>query len=222
MDRVLQRQPSVLVADSHRLLLDTLAALLAPDFLVLRCLTDAGSLLTTACELQPDLALVDINMPGLGGVEVASRLHLLLPGCRLIFLTAKSAPPVASEAFARGAAGFLLKTDTAEEVLHALQTVAEGGRYLSSSIAGGDPARLAEILESSATPLSSRERAVLGLAAAGVPMKEIACRFGITPRTVAFHKYRGMATLGLHRQADLVRFALEQGWLSSPTPSSPA
>lgn len=220
MDRVLQRQPSVLIADDHRLLLDTLAALLAPNFLVLRCLTDAGSLLATACELRPDIALIDINMPCLGGVEVASRLRQHLPGCRLIFLTAKSTPSVVGEAFARGAAGFLLKTDTAEEVLCALRTVTEGGRYLSPSIAGGDLARLAEILESSATPLSSRERAVLGLAAAGVPMKEIACRFGITPRTVAFHKYRGMATLGLRRQADLVRFALEHGWLGSP-PSSP-
>lgn len=212
------RQPSVLIVDDYRLLVDSLSALLAPDFAVLRCVTRDEDLLAAACKLQPDIALIDINMPSLGGVEIACKLRRLLPDCRLIFLTAEPAPETAAQAFARGASGFLLKTDTAKEVLRALRTVADGGSYLSTSIAGGDPTKLAEVTASSGDPLSPREREVLRLAAGGVQMKEIARQLGISPRTVAFHKYRGMAALGLRRQADLVRFALNRGWLNHSAP----
>lgn len=213
------RRASVLIADDHRLLVDTLSALLAPDFTILRCVGDGEALIEAARELCPDIALIDINMPRLGGLEAASELRRLLPGCRLIFLTAECALETAAEAFVRGASGYVLKTDSAEEVSRALCVVAAGGTYLSPSIMGGDSAKLPASPVTPREPLSQREREVLGSAAAGVPMKEIARQLGISPRTVAFHKYRGMAALGLRRQADLVRFAVDHDWLRHPVPA---
>ena len=213
------RRASVLIADDHRLLVDTLSALLAPDFTILRCVGDGEALIAAARELHPDIALIDINMPRLGGLEAASELRRLLPECRLIFLTAECAPETAAEAFARGASGYVLKTDSAEVVSRALGIVAAGSTYLSASIADGDPTKLLASPIAPGEPLSRREREVLGLTAAGVPMKEIARQLGISPRTVAFHKYRGMAALGLRRHADLVRFAVDHDWLRHPAPA---
>ncbi len=210
------RRARVLIADDFRLLVDTLAHLLAAEFTVLPPVTDGEALFAAAVRLRPDMAIIDLNMPRLSGFAAAHALRRELPECRLVVLTAEQGEEVAARAFACGVAGFLLKTDSAEEVLHALRRIAAGGRYLSAAIAGGDVTRLPPVAEPHCNSLSPREREVLCLAAAGVPMKEIGRKLGITPRTVAFHKYRGMAVLGLRHQADLLRHALERGWLNPP------
>lgn len=220
-------RPSVLIADNRRLLADMLSAMLAAEFDVLRCVSDGGALLVAAEELRPDIALVDLDMPCLApscpdGLQAAEELHRRQPECRLVLLTSEPIAQIAAHAFARGARGFLLTTDSAEEVLRGLRTIAGGGRHLSSAIAGGDLTKLRFVPAATTSPLSPREREVLGLAASGLPMKAIARHLGIAPRTVAFHKYRGMATLGLRHQADLVRFALERGWLTHPNPPAPS
>ena len=207
------RLPTVVLADDHKLLAETLAVLLAPEFTVLRCVSDGAELVAAACELHPDIALIDVNMPGLSGLEAGPTLRRLLPDCRLVYLTAAQDPTAAAEAFALGASGFLLKNCTGAELIKTLHTVLGGGTYLSEAIAGGDPANLPGARADPMRRLSPREREVLRLAAGGSAMKEIARQLGIAPRTVAFHKYRGMATLGLRRQSELVRFALEHGMM---------
>ncbi len=201
--------PSVVLADDHRLLADTLAVLLAPEFTILRCVSDGAALIAAACELHPDIALIDVNMPRMNGLEAGEALRRLLPDCRLVYLTATQDPAAAAEVFAFGASGFLLKSCTSAELIEALHVVYRGGTYLSEAIAGGDLANLPGARADPIRRLTPREREVLRLAAGAMAMKEIARQLGIAPRTVAFHKYRGMATLGLRRHSDLVRFALE-------------
>lgn len=211
---VATRRPGVVIADDHTLLADTLGLLLAPEFAVLRCVTDGEALIAAARELRPDIALIDVNMPRMGGLEAGPVVRRLLPGCCLVYMAADPDPALAAEAFALGASGYLLKTCAAAELIDALRIVLAGDTYLSAEIARDDLAGFPVAGMDIARRLSSREHAVLRLAAGGIPMKEIGRELGISPRTVAFHKYRGMASLGLRRQSELVRFALENGMMA--------
>jgi DNA-binding CsgD family transcriptional regulator len=122
----------------------------------------------------------------------------------------------AARAFAAGALGYLLKSDSGQQLRRALETIRRGRRWLSPAIAGGDPEALLSRLrepEGRGHPPGPRAREVIRLLAQGHSMKEAAWRLGITPRTVAFHKYGAMQSLGIGSSAELVRHALEAGWL---------
>ncbi len=202
--------PSLIIADDHLLMLDSLTTLLAPQFRIVASV-HTGEALVEAARLTPDIALVDVGMPDLDGIEAGVRLRRLSPRTALVFMTVDADPRLAARAFGHGASGYVLKSDTAHDLLEALRLVADGGTYLTKMIAGGDIARLAAARDDRLAKLSPREREVLRYSAAGVAMKEVARRLRISPRTVAFHKYRGMATLGLRGQAELLGFALQHG-----------
>lgn len=210
----------LLVADDHLLVLDSLTALLATEFEVVGAVSSGEALVEAAARLAPDLALVDVGMPGLNGIEAGVQLRRLSPKTALVFMTMDADPRLAAAAFAEGASGYVLKSDTVRDLVGALRVVADGGMYLTRAIAGGDIASLVTPRRDGLAKLSAREREVLRYSAAGVAMKEVANRLRITPRTVAFHKYRGMATLGLRTQAELLGFALEHGLIdrNSTTP----
>jgi DNA-binding NarL/FixJ family response regulator len=128
-----------------------------------------------------------------------------------VFLTVNEDPQMAAEAFALGASGYLLKNSTATELHDAIRAVLGGRRYLSKRMAGGDPDRLpaAATADRPLEQLTLRERDVLKLLAEGLTMKQIGAALGIATRTVAFHKYRMMESLGLRTSAELVSFAVE-------------
>lgn len=213
MTPVESARPTVLLADDHPLMLDAIASLLAPDFHVVGAVGDGAALVAEAQRLQPTVIVSDVNMPHMGGLEAARRLRSLVPATRVVFLTVNEDPRLAAEAFRLGAMGWVLKTASALELATAVRAAQRAQRYLSPRIASGRisdlpvPGRTAVGVDE----LTTREREVLTWLARGKDMKETAAELGITPRTVAFHKYRVMDALGIRTSAELVRFAAEHG-----------
>ena len=151
-------------------------------------------------------------MPRLSGLEAARRIRERLPGIRFIFLTMHNDPELAAEAFRAGASAYVLKSSPAKELLLAIRTVLSGEQYLPAMVGNEPPGqqnrRAGDV--SDAQVLSPRGQEVLRLLAGGRTMKETAARLGITPRTVAFHKYRIMQQLSLRSSAELVQFAVRR------------
>src|SRR5262245_32990867 len=201
----------VLLADDHVLLLEAFRRMLEPAVEVVGAVKDGAALVEQALALEPDLVVADVSMPRMNGLEAARRLRGELPRTRVVFLTVNEDPQMAAEAFALGASGYLLKSSTATELHEAIRAVLSGRRYLSQRLAGGDPEALpaAACADRPLEQLTLRERDVLKLLAEGLTMKQIGAELGIAARTVAFHKYRMMETLGVHTSAELVSFAVE-------------
>jgi DNA-binding NarL/FixJ family response regulator len=201
----------VLLADDHVLLLEAFRRMLEPSVEVVGAVADGAALVEQALALEPDLVVADVSMPRMNGLEAARRLRGELPRTRVVFLTVNEDPQMAAEAFALGASGYLLKSSTATELDEAIRAVLAGRRYLSQRLAGGDPEALpaAASAERPLEQLTLRERDVLKLLAEGLTMKQIGLELGIATRTVAFHKYRMMETLGVRSSAELVGFAVE-------------
>ena len=201
------------MADPHALVLDGLQRLIETEYRVVGSVADGESLVSEARRLRPDLIVSEIRLPVLGGLEAARRVLAERPGTRVVFLTTVEDPVIAAQAFALGAAGYLLKSSTSEQFLDGLRAVLAGRRVLSPRLGGGDP----DALPARGGPgdrrprLGPRAREVVRLLALGHSMKEAASVLGIATRTVAYHKYGAMATLGLGSSAELVRFAVGAG-----------
>jgi DNA-binding NarL/FixJ family response regulator len=202
------------MADDHRLVREAFARLLEPDCDVVGVVADGRALLAAALELRPDIVVLDVAMPLLNGLDAARQLKRLMPEIKLIFLTVSEDPDLAAEAFRAGASGYLLKNSAASELLKSIQEVSQGRFYVTPLATQGligsfvrepGPARGTGHL------LSERQSEVLQLLAEGRTMKEIARILKITPRTVAFHKYRIMEDLGIKSSAGLVQFAIKHG-----------
>lgn len=202
----------VLLAGPYRLLLDLLTNLLEPEFNVVGSINDSEALIETAERLRPDLLLADVGLPGPNVVSVFRRLRQRRSAIRLICLTAEPNEATAVGAFCAGASACLSRYCTAADLRRAMGAVLEGGRHVPSGFhardteAGVKGTRLI-------TRLSAREVQVLQLLIGGLPMKLVARQLGITPRTVAFHKYRAMNLLGLHGNKELMEFAIQNGLL---------
>ena len=202
----------VLLADDHTLLLEAFEKLLEPEYSVVGAVSDGRALLTAAAALRPDVIMLDIAMPLLNGLDAARQLKKTMPKVKLIFLTMNEDPNVASEAFRAGASGYLLKTSASSDLIKAIKEALCGRSYVSPIVAQG-------MLESfvrqpnddrDAPSLTPRQREVLQLLAEGLSMKEAAKILKVTPRTVAFHKYRMMEQLNIKNNADLIQFALRE------------
>jgi DNA-binding NarL/FixJ family response regulator len=203
--------PRVILADDHTLVADALSKLLAPHCEVVATVADGRALLDFATSLKPDVIVVDIAMPLLNGLEAGRQLKEKMPGVKLVFLTMNEDPELAVEAMKAGASAYLLKKSAASELLSAIQTVLRGKPYVTPQVARGmqevfvrDP--LGRKHPKGITP---RQREVVQLLAEGKSMKQVAYALKVTPRTVAFHKYRIMQDLGLRTNADLVQFAIK-------------
>ena len=206
------KRPRLVLADDHSLLLDALRQMLEREFTVLRTVTDGAALVDAANELRPDVVLCDVSMPRLSGLQAVQRIRRRLSQVHCIVLTMHDDPELAAQAFRSGASAYILKTTPASELLQAIRTVLAGEAYPHQVRRPAAPPatlrRVADVCE--AESLSSREREVLRLVAGGSTMKQAAAALGITPRTVAFHKYRIMRQLSLHSSAELVQFAVKR------------
>lgn len=160
--------------------------------------------------LRPDVAIVDVSMPELTGIEVARKTVNAGFRTRVVMLTMHEDPFAALQAQEAGAAGYVLKDNTFEELLIAVRTVAAGGTFVTPSI----QAKLMELQRHGAALLSRREREVIKLIALGHSSKEIGRLMGISPRTVDTYRSRLMDKLGLHTLADVVRYAVRTGMVS--------
>ncbi|HEV7364502.1 MAG TPA: response regulator transcription factor [Gemmatimonadales bacterium] len=205
-------RPRLLLADDHDLILAALHHLLEREFTVLRGVTDGEALVAAALELRPDVVLCDVTMPRLSGFQATQQVRQRLPQVRFIFLTMHDDPELAAEAFRAGASAYILKSAPPSELLHAIRTVVVGGSCPPKVQAQAErPAptrRITDVCEPE--NLSPREREVVRLVAGGRTMKEAAAALGITPRTVAFHKYRIMRQLSMRSSAELVQFAVKR------------
>jgi DNA-binding NarL/FixJ family response regulator len=201
--------PRLVIADDHALLLEAFERLLEGKYTVVATATDGEALVEQAITLEPDAIVTDLTMPRLSGLDAARAILPRLPPTRFVFLTVHEDVSIAAEAFRIGGAGFLLKRSAGSELDKALAIVLSGGRYLTPLVSGGDLDRLlgSDVPADPVSRLSAREREVLLLLAQGLPMKEVGRRLGITARTVAFHKYRLMESLGAKTNADLVQIA---------------
>ena len=213
----MSNRPTVIIADDHTLVAQACKKLLQREFDVVATVGDGRTLVRKAVELKPSAIVVDIHMPLLNGLDAGQQICKLLPDVKLLYVTMNPDPELAAEAFKRGASGYLLKSCAALEVLTALQSVLEGGVFISPIIMKEAIASFST--DRDATPgtelLTERQREVLQLLAEGRPMKQVADILNLTTRTVAFHKYRIMEALNLGRDAGIVRYALKNHILSA-------
>lgn len=206
------KRPRVLLADDHGLLLEAFEKLLEPHCDVVGKVGDGRALLTAAAELEPDVVVLDITMPQLDGVAAGRHLKKSHPDVKLIFLTVHEDPDLAEECMQMGASGYLLKGSAASELFEAIRCAMEGKTYVTPLPSRPvDATSSTSPVSSEPVPLTPRQREVVTLLAEGLSMKEAASRLGVTPRTIAFHKYRVMEEHGLKSNAELFQFAIRHG-----------
>jgi len=188
---------------------------LEPEFDVVGTAGNGHELLRMAVNLEPDVVLLDIGMPVLNGLDAGNQLKALLPAVKLVYLTMITDPEVALQAFDRGASGFLLKTCLADEVVSAVRKALRGNTFLSSELKEKVSRfrRRQEKIVGEGNRLTARQREVLQLLAEGKIMKEIGDILDVSPKTVAFHKYRIMEVLGAKSNAELVHYAIRNHML---------
>lgn len=202
----------ILLADDHTLVAEAIKKLLEPEFDVVGVVADGRSLVREACNLKPDVVLVDLNMPMLNGLDASEQLKAAHPGMKIIVLTMNEDAEIALQTMRTWASGYLLKKSAGSELVRAVREVLRGGKYVT-------PALEEVLAEMSAREprspeagrvLTQRQREVLQLLAEGHTMKEAAAILNVATRTVAFHKYRIMEDFGLTNNSELLRFAMKQ------------
>jgi DNA-binding NarL/FixJ family response regulator len=213
----------VYLADDHPVVLAGMKALVVsdPGLEVVGEARDGRTALRQAIALRPDVAVLDLSMPGLNGVEVARQLIAACPHCRVLVLTVHEDGAYLRQLLETGVVGYVLKRSATEELIRGIHAVAGGGIYLDPAIAGravGQAAHraLASADSSAGTDLSAREIEVLRLTAGGHSNKTIAARLLIGVRTVDTYKARAMVKLGFQNRVEVVRYALSKGWLTDP------
>src|SRR6266496_2645424 len=206
------KRARILLADDHALLLEAFENLLEPEFEVVATANDGRELLRKAAELKPDLIVLDISMPLLNGLDAGRQIKKILPTVKLVYLTMNQDLDLVTEALQMGANGYVLKNSAASELREAIRRGLRGGTYVTPLITRKmdgfllqDPMRRKQVIS-----LTPRQREVLQLLAEGRSMKEAAHILNLTPRTIAFHKYRMMDYFNIHSTAELVKFAGRQ------------
>jgi DNA-binding NarL/FixJ family response regulator len=201
----------ILIADDHEVVRAGVRGMLAsePDWEVCAEAEDGRRALALAVVLKPDLAVLDVAMPGLNGIDVARRLRRLLPKTGVLVLSMHHTASLVEDALDAGALGYVLKSDPIDVLVSAVQHVLTGQTYVSPQLCaeptvttfGKSANRLKD-------PLTRREREVLQLLSEGHGNKEIGAELGISPKTAETHRARLMTKLGLHSLASLVRYAV--------------
>jgi DNA-binding NarL/FixJ family response regulator len=215
----------VLVADDHTLVRDGVRALLAGagDITVVAEAGDGRDAIDKAAATRPDVVLLDIAMPGLGGLESVPELRRAVPNARIIILTQYAQPEYVRRFLHLGVAGYVLKKAATAELIAAIRAVHRGGLVV-------DPAVAADVLadvgrgraQTTADPydsLTDRERQVLKLVAEGRSNKEVAAFLDISVKTAMSHREHVMQKLDLHNRTDLMRFAMRRGLIPEEGPA---
>jgi len=208
------RPPRLLLADDHLLVAEALKSLLAAEFDLVGVVEDGLALIEAARKLRPDVIVADVTMPRLNGIGALLRLRQEGNQVPVVFLTMHRDVSFARRALEAGASGFVLKHSAPFELVQAIRAALEGRTYLTPQLA-------AEVLEAMnqgrgrpkdpIASLTPRQLEVLQLLAEGRSAKEVAASLAISSRTVEFHKYQMMETLGLHTSAELIHFAIKNG-----------
>lgn len=198
----------VLLADDEHLIRGALAALLGleDDLVVVAEAASGPEALAMARAHRPDVAVLDLQMPGADGVSVAISLRTALPECRCMIVTSHGRPGHLKRALSAGVKGFVPKTVSAQHLAEIIRTVRAGGRYV-------DPELAADAISAGDSPLTTREVEVLELAADGAPIAEIADRASLSQGTVRNYLSSAASKLGAENRHTAVRLARERGWV---------
>ena len=208
------RRPRVLLADDHLLVAEALRSLLTPEFDLVGVVEDGRALVEAAGRLQPDVIVADITMPRLNGIDALAQLRQNGDQVPVVFLTMHRDATFARRALEAGASGFVLKHSASVELIAALHAALEGKTYLTPQLADEVRDAMKQGPEQARDPIAAltpRQREVLQLLAEGRSAKQIASSLSISTRTVEFHKYQMMETLGLRTNAELIHFAIKNG-----------
>ncbi|SFV14431.1 MULTISPECIES: response regulator transcription factor [unclassified Methylobacterium] len=214
MDRI-----RVVLADDHPVVLAGIRTLLSVDPGI-ELVGEAGNgtdALSIITGLRPDVAVIDVSMPGINGLELTERATRDCPGVRLLVLTVHEDVAYVQPLLHAGARGYLLKRSAPEDLPRAVRAIAAGGIYLDPAIARhamGDPAGGAEPGDAGEA-LSSRETEVLRLIAQGFSNKEIARRIDVSVKSVETYKARATEKLGLRTRSEIIRYGVSHGWLDA-------
>ena len=198
----------ILVAEDMHLIRGALIALLSdePDLEVVADVERGDAIVEAARRTQPDVAILDIDLPGMDGLTAAAALHEAVPTCRTLVLTGLGQPGNLLRALKAHVQGFLLKDAPADQLADAVRRVAAGYRVL-------DPGLVAVAVETGASPLTLREAEVLRTAEEGLPTDEIAARLHLSPATVRNYLSNAIAKVGARNRLDAIRIARGAGWL---------
>lgn len=210
----------IIVVDDHMLMRAGVRKLLElmEDVEVVGETGDGAGVMGLVAALRPDMVLMDINMPGLNGLEATALLTKTWPDVKVLILTMYESEEYVALALANGAKGYMLKDSAPAELETAIRTVVSGGTYLSSAMSQqvlGAYVRQLSGDKQAAASLSPRQREVLQLIALGHGTKDIARRLDLSVKTVETHRTRLMQQLGIHEVTGLVRYALRTGLISA-------
>ena len=199
----------VLLAEDQAMVRGALAALLGlePDIEVVAETGRGDEVLECALRARPDVALIDIEMPGLDGLAAAAQLRAAIPSYRVVIVTTFGRPGYLRRALEAGATGFVLKDAPAAQLADTIRRVARGQRVV-------DPALALDALSDGANPLSEREREALALAATSGTVADIAARLGLSEGTVRNHLSAAIQKVGARNRAEAARIAASKGWLA--------
>jgi two-component system response regulator NreC len=207
----------IILADDHAMFRQGVRRIIGElsGFQVVGEAGDGIELLKLLGNVPADLVLLDISMPGLRGLEAAHEIKALYPEVRILILTMHHNLEYLESAFTAGVSGFLLKEDADEELITALQHIAQGKTYISPLLNDELHERLSQVFQTgravSVASLTTREKEVLKLIAEGKTSKEIAHLFNISVRTVQNHRFNLMRKLNINNTAELVRYAIQMG-----------
>jgi two-component system response regulator DesR len=198
----------VLVAEDMHMIRGALVALLSleDDIEVVAELERGDTIVENALRTRPDVAVLDIDLPGLDGLTAAEQLHEQLPECQTLVLTAFGKPGNLLRALKAHVRGFVVKDAPAEMLVDGIRRVSRGERVL-------DPELVATAMETGSTPLTSREADVLRAAASGISTDQIASRLSLSPATVRNYLSNAINKVGARNRIDAIRIARDAGWL---------
>jgi len=210
----------ILIADDHGVIRAGLRALLEdiPDITVVGEASDGGEALAMAVELKPDILLMDLSMPNIGGIEATRQLSQREPKVRVLILTVHEEESLLKEVVRMGASGYIVKRAAQEDLLHAIRVVARGDLYIHPSMTRAlfnETHVSAPKKELEAQTLTLREIEILQLLAKGYTNRQIADHLSLSPRTVEGHRANLSGKLGLHSRVELVEYAEKHGLLKA-------
>lgn len=202
----------VVLADDHILVRQSLKSLLEREgFKVVAEASDGQEALRQVQSHQPDIAVIDISMPVLNGLDAAREIVRLAPKTKTILLTQHDEDEYISEALEAGMNGYVLKSQAAGDLIQAIQQVSRGQIYLSPGVSSAVVQAYRSKSKKPTDPLTTRERQVLQLIAEGKSTKDVASMLGISVKTAESHRTRLMSKLDIHETASLVRYAVRRG-----------
>lgn len=202
----------LLLADDHSLVREGLKAFLERQgFQVVGEASNGQEALRLAAKTQPDIAILDIGMPLLNGLDAARELRKSAARAKAILLTKHEENQYVTEALRSGVSGYVLKSQVATDLVHAIREVSRGSVYLSPSISRAVVNAYLSKTDAPDDPLSARERQVLQLVGEGKSTKQVAQQLGVSVKTAESHRARLMRKLDIHETASLVRYAIRRG-----------